>query len=57
MVPHHSIPNMIVKRDSGEDTWGVAPWENSTVPKFLKFLSIYILYNCKKGKIGELFNL
>jgi hypothetical protein len=48
---------MIVKRDSGEDTWGVAPWENSTVPKFLKFLSIYILYNCKKGKIGELFNL
>jgi hypothetical protein len=41
MVPHHPIPNMIVKRDSGEDTWGVAPWENSTVPKFLKNKFIY----------------
>ncbi|MGB5636730.1 MAG: hypothetical protein WBM86_28665, partial [Waterburya sp.] len=27
-----SIPNSIVKRCRGEDTWGVAPWENSSVP-------------------------
>ena len=34
MVPLHSIPNMIVKRYCGDNTWGVAPWENSTMPKF-----------------------
>jgi hypothetical protein len=27
-----SIPNSIVKRCGGEDTWGVAPWDNSSVP-------------------------
>ena len=27
-----SIPNSIVKRCCGEDTWGVAPWDNSSVP-------------------------
>jgi hypothetical protein len=35
MAPHHSIPNMNVKRYSGDDTWGVAPWENSTMPKLI----------------------
>ena len=32
-----SIPNSIVKRDSGEDTNWVAGWDNSSMPGF--FLS------------------
>ncbi len=31
--PHFdSIPNSTVKRCCGQDTWGVAPWDNSSVP-------------------------
>ncbi len=34
MVPRHPIPNMTVKRYSGEDTKGEVLWENSTMPRF-----------------------
>jgi hypothetical protein len=39
VVPHRSIPNSEVKRCSGDDSWGVAPRENSSMPgkKFLSF--------------------
>ena len=35
--PHRSISNSEVKRCSGDDSWGVAPRENSSMPgkKFL----------------------
>ena len=36
MVPHHTIPNMIVKRYCGENTWRVTSWEDITMPKFIK---------------------
>jgi hypothetical protein len=36
MAPLHSIPNMIVKRYSGDNTARVVLWENSTVPELLK---------------------
>ena len=32
VVPHRSIPNSVVKRCSGDDSWGVAPRENSSMP-------------------------
>ena len=35
MAQQHSISNMSVKRYSDEDTAGVAPWENSSMPKFI----------------------
>jgi hypothetical protein len=28
------IPNSVVKRCCGEDTWRVAAWDNSSVPGF-----------------------
>ena len=30
--PHRSISNSVVKRSSGEDSWGVAPCQNSSMP-------------------------
>ena len=33
MAPHRSFPNSIVKGYSGEDTKGVALWENNTMSK------------------------
>ncbi len=30
--PHRSISNSVVKRSSGDDSWGVAPCENSSMP-------------------------
>ena len=44
MVPHHTIPNMIVKRYCGENTWRVASWENITMPKFIKKISCINIY-------------
>jgi len=35
--PHRSISNSIVKDYSGEDTMGVASWENNTMSKFKDF--------------------
>ena len=32
VVPHRSISNSVVKRSSGDDSWGVAPCESSTMP-------------------------
>lgn len=32
VAPPRPIPNSVVKHYSGEDTTGVAPWENSSVP-------------------------
>jgi hypothetical protein len=50
MDPHRSFSNSIVKGYSGEDTKGVALWENNTMSKFtLNYLSVYIygfLRNC-----------
>ena len=50
MDPHRSFSNSIVKGYSGEDTTGVAPWENNTMSKFslnLKFSFLYgIIRNC-----------
>jgi hypothetical protein len=34
VAPLRSIPNSVVKRISGEDTLGVAPRENSSVPGY-----------------------
>ena len=34
MEPRHPIPNMTVKRYSGNNTYGVVRWEDSTMPKF-----------------------
>ena len=43
MDPHRSFSNSIVKGYSGEDTKGVALWENNTMSKFtLNYLSVYI---------------
>ena len=46
MEPLHTIPNMNVKRYSGENTSREIYWENITMPKFFHFfdnanLSIY----------------
>jgi hypothetical protein len=32
MAPLRPIPNSVVKRYCGEDSWGVAPCENSSMP-------------------------
>ena len=32
MEPHRSISNSVVKRSSGDDSWGVAPCKNSSMP-------------------------
>jgi hypothetical protein len=39
--PHRPIPNSEVKRNSGEDTLGVAPRDNSSMPSF-SFSSIFL---------------
>ena len=40
MDPHRPISNSIVKGYSGEDTKGVALWENNTMSKF----SLFFIY-------------
>ncbi len=37
------IPNSVVKRCCGEDTWRVAAWENSSVPGYYFTQSPFIL--------------
>ncbi len=43
MEPHHTIPNMMVKRYSGEDTSEEILWENSTMPKF-NLITIFLFF-------------
>ena len=45
--PHRSISNSVVKRSSGDDSWGVAPCENSSMPgkTFARYRS-----DCTKGQ-------
>jgi hypothetical protein len=43
-----SIPNSIVKRCGGEDTWGVAPWDNSSVPGSLFSIILKTLIFCRE---------
>ena len=45
MAPPHSIPNMSVKRYSGDNTARVVLWENSTVPELLKSILPLFLFS------------
>ncbi len=40
MAPHHSIPNMVVKRYCGKNTKRAVSWEDNTMPKFQKYQKI-----------------
>ena len=40
MEPLRSISNSVVKRYSGDNTWGGVPWEGSTMPKPHLFLHL-----------------
>ncbi|NER28915.1 MAG: hypothetical protein F6J89_17110 [Symploca sp. SIO1C4] len=49
MAPLRPIPNSVVKRCCGEDTLGVAPRDNSSVPaQYLHFQPLSVL---QKGAV------
>jgi hypothetical protein len=45
-----TIPNTAVKPSSGYNTWVIKPWENSTVPNYMKPVQIgrVLFFRCGK---------
>lgn len=55
------MPNTAVKPSSGYNTWVIKPWENSTVPNYIKpfligralsFYKIFVLWKTAAGKLA-----
>ena len=49
MDPLRSIPNSVVKHDSGNDTFGVAHWNNSSMPELIFQLKAFLLADKRKA--------